>query len=93
MGVSVPDPMFLLGGLCPWGLSLGVSVQRGSLSRGFSVQKERMSLSRGSLSGVSVQESEKRAVRILLECLRYSLLMDLIETTPILVPGLIQVRI
>ena len=57
MRVSVPDPMFLLGEFLSRGLCLGVSVQRGSLSRDISVQ--RRSLSRGVLCAegedVSVQ--------------------------------------
>ena len=58
-GVSVPGPMFLLGGLCPWcHVHSRGSISRGSLSRRVSVQ------------GVSVRrpsESEKRTAHILLE--------------------------
>ena len=59
--VWLPVPMFLRGDLCPGGISVwGVSV-RGGLSPGrVSVQ--------GGLCREIPPESERRAVRILLEC-------------------------
>ena len=72
--VWLPSPMFLLGaslclvpcsllgGLCPG----GVSVQEGSLSRGSSLSGG--SLSRSLCRETPPPESEKRVVRILLEC-------------------------